>query len=163
MRVETTSEIFVPSNPRVPHEPTPLPAAEESALPAPSSRTIAPNAGGCAGESSGFGRSVNKVAGVATLTSQPHPYLQRTGRRLVGYQGLCVSMRTVARHAHAEPWACHPAAVRVPSRRLPTLDTWTLDFLMSRPDLRSRVGSRISWVIFLSKIRDPTPTPGVSP
>jgi hypothetical protein len=51
-------------------------------LPAPSSRRIAPNAGGCAGESSGVGRSVNKVAGAATFTSQPHPCVQRTGRRL---------------------------------------------------------------------------------
>jgi hypothetical protein len=28
--------------------------------------------------------------------------------------------------------------------------------IVFRPDLRSRVGSRISWVIFLSRIRDPT-------
>ena len=95
MRVETTSEISCPPIPvgvgQVRHGRRPTVLLWESVgasagggsartpnlLPAPSSRRIPPNAGGCAGESSGVGRSVNKVAGVATLTSQAHPYVWR--------------------------------------------------------------------------------------
>jgi hypothetical protein len=53
-------------------------------------------------------------------------------------------------------WHSLPYIRPVPVSRPAFFRLWTLDLRVSRPDLRLGVGSRISWVIFLSRIRDPT-------
>jgi hypothetical protein len=159
MRVETTSEIFWPKPRRVGQAGgagAGPPFFDEAGVPVRRGRTKPALAGGCAGESSGVGRSVNMVAGAATFWSQPHPDVQRTRRRLPG----CHAQRPLREHAN-----CHkpcPRRADGHATRPLRIGTPNLPRRGSRRMPAARSGNRQAWGSWLRRWQESPPFVGGS-